>query len=161
MIDVNLKALLGRLNATCATSLSTAAALCIGRGHYEITPEHHVEALLDEPSSDLSVLCERFGVERATLRRALQDQLSGLRSGNPGKPVFSPLLMEWYSEAWLLGSVEQGLGELRSGLLLLTLLWRPDRYASPGVARVLRALPRENLRENLATLARSGCRAYS
>jgi type VI secretion system protein VasG len=153
MIDLNLKALLGRLNPTCATTLSTAAALCIGRGHYEISPEHHIEVLLDEADADVVILCERFGVDIAPLRRALQEQLSSLRSGNPGKPVFSPLLVEWYGEAWLLGSIEQGLTTIRSGLLLLALLVRAGRYSSPAVARALSRIPRDVLREDLLALA--------
>lgn len=152
MLDLNLKALLSRLNPTCATALSTAAGLCISRGHYEITPEHHLDALIDEPGTDIPVLCDHFGVDLRQLRRALREHIETLRVGNPGKPVFSPLLVEWFGDAWLLGSVEHGLNEVRSGLLLLMLLLRSTRYAPAPVARALASVPAQTLRTELIRL---------
>ena len=152
MLDLNLSALLARLNPTTADALNMAAGVCISRGHYEITLEHHLDALLDEPGTDLPILLERFEIDQRRLRAALREQLDGLRTGNPGKPVFSPLLIEWFQDAWLIGSVEFGYTELRGGTLLLALALRSSRYATAAEAKVLSGVSRETMRADLPRL---------
>jgi type VI secretion system protein VasG len=152
MIELDLRSLIKRLNPYCSQALHTAAGACISRGHYEVTPEHHLAQLLQDPGSDIPLILSRFDIEQRRLRQAVEQELDGLRSGNPGKPVFSPLLIEWFQDAWLLGSVEYGLSELRSGLLLMALVLRSSRYATGPQARVLGGIPRDVLRAEFLDL---------
>ena len=46
-------------------------------------------------------------------------------------PGFSPMLIEWLKEGWLLASAQMQHSELRSGVLLLALLHSPLRYIPP------------------------------
>jgi type VI secretion system protein VasG len=51
-------------------------------------------------------------------------------------PVFSPLLVEWLRDGWLLASAEMQQTELRGGTLL-ALLQSAHRYVPPAAARLL------------------------
>jgi type VI secretion system protein VasG len=148
------RALLAKLGVVCTRALERAAGACVTQRHYEVTVEHMLLALLDEPESDLPILLGHFQVEVPRLRSALQRTLEEQRSGNAGKPVFSPILLEWIQDAWLYASIELGDARLRSGALLVRLTQAPVRYLGTTFP-VLEALPRDELRKDLATLAAS------
>jgi type VI secretion system protein VasG len=40
MVNVDMKALLSKLNGFCTSTLHNAAGLCVSRTHYEVTVEH-------------------------------------------------------------------------------------------------------------------------
>ena len=52
MVEVNLKALVARLNRYCTRSLEAAAGLCVSRTNYEVTPEHLMHAIIDDATAD-------------------------------------------------------------------------------------------------------------
>ncbi|WP_010287043.1 type VI secretion system ATPase TssH [Pectobacterium brasiliense] len=64
-----------------------------------------------------------------------------------GYPSFSPLLVEWLQDSWLLASAEFQHSRLRSGILLLVLLLTPNRYVAGAVSRPLVQINRELLRQ--------------
>ncbi|MBI3871723.1 MAG: type VI secretion system ATPase TssH, partial [candidate division Zixibacteria bacterium] len=132
MAKIEPKSLIDRLNPYCREALENATGLCLSRSHYEVTVDHALLKLVDSPQADLQNILRHFEVEPSRVIGALQHNVEGLRAGNTGKPVFSPLLFEWMKEAWMSGSL--GLGEplLRSGTLLLALLDNPARYLVGG-----------------------------
>ncbi len=109
MITVDLKPLLGRLNPYTKKALEAAAGLCVSRTNYEVTVEHVLLTMVDDTERDFQLILRHVGVEPAHLKRELQREVEGRKTGNTGRPVFSPVLIEWISSAWLLGSVELGL----------------------------------------------------
>ena len=124
MLLVDLKPLVGRLDGYCKESLENAVGLCVSRGHYEITVEHLLHRLLDEPQADLPLLLRQNGVEAIVLRQGVDRVLEDMRTGNAGRPAFSPLLLELLQDAWLLGSVDLGQSLIRSGAVLVALVAR-------------------------------------
>src|SRR5512140_2906824 len=128
MVVVELKPLLGRLNRLSARALEGAVGLCITRGHHEVTVEHALLKLLDDPKGDIAFVAARFDVEPERLRRSLQAAVDDLRGGHAGKPVFSPILIEWIQDAWMIASIDLGLTAVRSAALLAALATRPARY---------------------------------
>ncbi len=149
MIETDIKSLLSRMGPYSAAALHGAAGLCIARGHYEVTIEHHLAKLLDESRSDIPLALRAFDIDPAFLQRAVNEALDGLRTGNTSRPVFSPLLMDWFQDAWLVGSVELGYSKIRSGMLLLALVLGANRYLTPAEAAVLRPLRKDDLRRRL------------
>lgn len=125
MITVDLKQLLGRLNRFAKQSLENAAGVCVSSGHYEVTIEHVLLKALDDTESDVYQILRYFEIEPARVQRALQHTIEQLKTGNAGKPVFSPLLVEWIEDAWVVSSIELGLTQVRTGALLATLLANP------------------------------------
>lgn len=151
MVDVELKSLLGRLNRSCTRGLEGAAGLCVGRGHYEVTVEHTLAKLLEDPGGDLAAIVARLELEPAQLQRSLLRALDDLRTGNPGKPVFSPLLLEWIQDGWVVSSLELGLAQIRSAGLMVALAGNPRRYLS-GDHPELKKLTVERLRREMRAI---------
>ena len=152
MLVVEPRPLLRKLNGTCTRALEAAASQCIQSRHYEVTTEHVLLALVDDRASDITAVLEGLGVDLATARASISRALGDLRSGNAGKPTFSPAMLEWIQDAWLYGSTELGEAKVRSGGLLVRLAQAPTRYMATEIA-VFDELPREELRKNLAVLA--------
>ncbi|MCB9761673.1 MAG: type VI secretion system ATPase TssH [Alphaproteobacteria bacterium] len=152
MLELDLKSLIALLNPYCSQSLHEAAGVCISRKHYEVTPEHHLLELLGDPASDIPLILGHLDIDDRPLRAALRKQLESLRAGNPSKPVFSPLTVEWFQDAWMLGSVDFGARRLRSAFLLMALLHRPQRFVVGGVWRALSGLSRDAVRSALPGL---------
>ena len=120
--------------------------------HYEVTVEHVLLSLLDDPYSDINEVFSHFRVDVASARSYLQRYLSELRSGNAGKPVFDTLLWDWIQDAWIYASVELGEDKVRSGALLVRILVAPTKYL-PTEMPILDRLPRDQVRKDLATIA--------
>jgi type VI secretion system protein VasG len=150
MMPVELKPLLGRLNRCSARALESAAGVCVSRSHYEVTAEHLLLELLRDHGADLAKILARFDVDELRLTRSLQAALDDLRHGSTGKPVLSPLLVEWLQDAWVLASIEQGLAAIRSGSLIAALVSRPQRYLGsdhPELAKIRAEELRQGFRE--------------
>jgi type VI secretion system protein VasG len=152
MLSVELKPLLGRLNPYTKKALEAAAGLCVSRTNYEVTVEHVLLTMVDDTERDFQLILRHFGIEPAHLKRELQREVEGRKTGNTGRPVFSPMLIEWISSAWLLGSVELGLGQIRSGLLIATLLADRSRFGGGRYMDLLDGINVDELRRKLLTI---------
>ncbi|MFL9950512.1 type VI secretion system ATPase TssH [Paraburkholderia agricolaris] len=158
MIQLGLKPLFARLNIHNWAALEDAAGFALSRNHYEITVEHLLRKLLDEPSADVPLLLGQEGVDVARLRDALERQLAGLNTRNTGRPVFSPLLSEWLQDAWLVASVTLGQEQIRGAGLLLALLERRGYYvAGSAYAAALEAVSAERVRDAFAAVSEQSC----
>ncbi|MBI3597296.1 MAG: type VI secretion system ATPase TssH [Nitrospirae bacterium] len=153
MVAVDMKSLLRRLNRFCTRSLEAAAGLCVSRSHYEVSIDHLLLKMVEDPAADIQIILRHFGVDPARLQKNLQGALEEFRSGNAGKPVFSPLLLEWVQESWLIGSIDLGLGEIRSGVLLATLVINPDRYGMEDDFDLLKDISPEELKRKFFDIA--------
>lgn len=152
MAKLELKSLLRKLNPYCSTALENAAGLCMGRSHYEVTVDHMLLKLVESPDADVQMILRHFEVEPGRVLGALQHNVEGLRAGNTGKPVFSPLLAKWFEEAWMTGSLNLGEPMLRSGALLLALLENPARYLVGGEILELETVDAVQLQRDFAEI---------
>ncbi|ARW82475.1 type VI secretion system ATPase TssH [Aeromonas salmonicida] len=146
MIRIELPVLVERLNPICRHMLEEAAALCVTHQGAEIRIEHLLLKMLDTPLSDVRQILKRADVGVDELKTLLQP--AGADSGYAqGYPSFSPLLVEWLQDSWLLASAELQHAQLRSGVMLLVLLMTPQRYLPGSVTRLLANVNRELLRQ--------------
>ena len=122
----NLKTLISKLNDTTRRAAERAASLCMSRGHFEVDLEHFMLALLEQPQTDLAVLCQRFEVSVTALQRDLETELSQFKDGNTRTPVFSAHLPVLLEHAWLIASLESHAARIRSAHVLLALLTEPS-----------------------------------
>ncbi|MBW2093721.1 MAG: type VI secretion system ATPase TssH [Deltaproteobacteria bacterium] len=143
MVSVDIKALLNRLNQYCTRCLEAAAGLCVSRTHYEVTIEHFLAKLLEEPQSDVPLILRQFDIDAGKVKKAIDQTIEDFRTGNAAKPVFSPLLMELFQEAWLASSVDLGEGRIRSGGLLVAFLNKPTQFATGYYVDLLSPLSRD------------------
>ncbi len=146
MIRIELPVLVERLNPICRHMLEEAAALCVNHQGAEIRIEHLLLKMLDTPLSDVRQILKRAEVEVEELKILLQPSAADNGYGQ-GYPSFSPLLVEWLQDSWLLASAELQHGQLRSGIMLLVLLMTPQRYLPGSVTRLLANVNRELLRQ--------------
>jgi type VI secretion system protein VasG len=152
------RALIEKLNPICTRALERGAGACVTSRQYEVTVEHVLLALLEDRDSDVVAVLEHFRADTSRALASLQRTIEEQRSGNTGKPVFSPTLLEWFQDAWLYASVELGDTRLRSGALLVRALQAPTRYLT-GTLPGFDDVPRDELRKNLAVLASNGAEA--
>ncbi len=157
MLKVDIKSLLRRLNSYCTGCLEGAAGLCVSRTHYEVTVEHMLSKLLENQQSDLSLILRHFEVDPGRLQKALTQSLEAFNTGNAAKPVFSPLLLEWIQEAWLVGSVDLEEARVRSGALLLAYLGRPHQFAEGSYVEILSSISRETLMGSFWDIVKGSC----
>lgn len=137
---VDFKSLVDRLNPTCRDALEHAAGLCLNRTHYEITIEHMLARLVEDPRSDFQLVLKQAGIDPGRVQRAIDQTLETYKSGNSGRPQFSPQLPELFADAWLIASVELYEGSIRSGALLAAFVARASFYAGGGYASLLSEL---------------------
>lgn len=114
----DLKGLLLRLNPYCTRSLEAASGLCVNRSHYEVSIEHMLLQLMEDPQADIHLVLRHFEIEPGHWIKQLQEQIENLKDGNPGKPVFSPALLSLFKDAWMMTSVQLGQMQIRSAALL-------------------------------------------
>lgn len=145
MVNVDMKALLTKLNGFCTTALHNAAGLCVSRTNYEILVEHFLLKCLETPQSDLPLILRRFEIDPSRVLQALTDSLEDAKTGNAGKPVFSPILIELFEDAWLVSSVDMGEARMRSGAVLLAFLAKPSFYGTGRYVDLFKAINRETL----------------
>lgn len=149
MVDVDIRKLIERLAPRCQKAVQAAAGLAVSNTHYEVSVEHVLLQITEEAGGDVQLVLAHHRIEPARVVRALQHSLEKMRRGNAGRPVLSPLLLEWFQDAWLIASVDFGDGQIRSGVLLLALLLRPDRYLEDDLRGLLEPIPRDELRKVL------------
>ena len=146
MIRIELPVLVERLNPICRHMLEEAAALCVNHQGAEIRIEHLLLKMLETPLSDVRQILKVAEVEVEELKTLLQPSAADSSYGQ-GYPSFSPMLVEWLQDSWLLASAELQHAQLRSGVMLLVLLMTPQRYLPGSVTRLLAKVNRELLRQ--------------
>ncbi|MGB7803736.1 type VI secretion system ATPase TssH [Buttiauxella sp.] len=151
MIQIDLPTLVNRLNLLSKQALEMAAAECVNQQASEITVAQVLVQMLATPRSDVRVIAEQSGIDLGELRDALTLVGEYKVQSVDSYPSFSPLLVEWLKDAWLLASAEMQVGQLRGGILLLALLHTPLRYVPPAAAQLLAQVNRDLLRLNFAS----------
>jgi type VI secretion system protein VasG len=147
---VNLKSLIGKLNDVGRKSLEAALGLCMSRTNYAVEVEHWLLKLVEEPNSDVALLCRYYGVDVSHLIRDLTRQIDRFKSGNDRQPSFDENLTDLAREAWLLASVDFGAARIRTGHLILALICDSNlRRIAEGVSEEFQKFAPEALRKEL------------
>ena len=145
-MSVSLKSLIGKLNDTMRGALEGAAGLCLSRTHYDVEIEHFLMKLLDSSADDLACILRYFEIDRTRLAGELTRSLDKLKSGNARTPALSPTLVKMLTEAWTLGSIDFGSGQIRSGYAILALV------SNEELVRLIRDFSRELQKVNADAL---------
>ncbi|MDX7986218.1 ATP-dependent Clp protease ATP-binding subunit [Xenorhabdus sp. 12] len=150
MIQIDLPTLVNRLNPMTRHALEAAAASCVSQQQPEITVAQLLLQMIDTPLSDVRLILNKVDIDKDLLKEQLDQVMVHHQSIVQSYPNFSPMLVEWLQDSWLLASTEMQHSELRSGVLLIALLFSPLRYLAPQTARLLAGINRELLRQNFA-----------
>lgn len=148
MITMNLSSLVAALDETCRQALEEAAGACVSRGGCEIGIEDFMDRLL--PMRQMQDIFTQFGIDAEEMRRLLS---SARRQGkSASRPVFSPLLIGFLQEAYLLASLELRREKVGAGEMVLAMLLNPARYGAMPFYRELGKIPGDALRRLLEGL---------
>src|SRR5437660_5352492 len=160
-MGVNLKSLIGRLNATCRGALEGAAGLCLSRTNYDVEPEHFLLKLIESPDTDLAAIFRRYEINQSRVTKDLTAALDKLKTGNARTPGLSPRLPQLIQEAWLLASVDYGAAQVRSGHLLVALLASDDlRRLAREISREFASVSVESLKKDFAEITAGSAEAH-
>jgi type VI secretion system protein VasG len=153
MMTVDLKLLINRLNSTCRGALEGAAGLCLSRRNYDVEPEHLLLKLIETPDADFVRILRHYEADVSQLAKDITRALDQLKVGNARTPSMSPRLPLWLREAWLIGSIDFGAVQVRSGHLMIALLSSDDlgRLARE-ISGEFRHISVESLRQDFADL---------
>jgi len=152
-MSTHLKVLIGKLNDTCRQAAERAAAICMGRGHYEVDIEHLFSALAEQAGSDFAVVAHRSGVSVQALQQELEAELSRFPTGNTRTPVFAERIPQLLEAAWLIASIDDAQARIRSAHLLHGLL--SDRKLAQmayRASKLFAKFPLDGLKHDLAAL---------
>jgi len=148
---VDPKSIVRRLNSLTTRSLEAAVAAAAASSYYEIVAEHLLAELLRQDASDVKALLEHVHFNRSALVQRVERTLIRMKTGNPGRPVLSESLFQWFEDAWLLASLQLGDEAIRSGHLLLAFGSQWHRYSGESYHE-LRDLPYDTLRRDFDEL---------
>ncbi|UCC71404.1 MAG: AAA family ATPase, partial [Gemmatimonadota bacterium] len=155
-MSIDLKALIGRLNHETRGAVESAAGLCLSRTHYDVEIEHYLLKLLDDTDTDCAFILKHYGVDRSRLAKELTESIDRLKSGNARTPSLSPSLVKMLSEAWLMGSVDYGATQVRTGHTIVALATNDElSRLVKETSREFGKIPGESLRKDFAAVAAS------
>ena len=118
----DLKFLISKLNAVCRVATENAAMLAVTRGNEEVDIEHLILSLIESPNSDAGRIFDYFGLDLAQVASASNTSLNKRVSGIVQAPTFASRLIQLFSSAWALASLEFQATEIRSAMLALALV---------------------------------------
>ena len=151
-MNIDLKALIGKLNVTCRNALEASAGLCLSRTNYNVEVEHLMLKLIESEDTDTARIMRHFEINSDRLSRDVTRALDRLKAGNARtrRWLRLPALIR---EAWLLASIEVGGSQVRSGHLILALLGDRDlsRLAFE-ISSEFSAVSVESLKKNFAEI---------
>jgi type VI secretion system protein VasG len=145
MIVKDIRSLLQKLDDACTKALERSVGFCVSRGHYEVRWEHLFSEFLDYNDNDIPFIFRKYGIEAAQVKKAVQKDLESFRSGNTGKPSFSPPFLETLELAWSYCSLNYGLPKITSGVMFIAALEK-SQLGMSAYADMLRPINIESLK---------------
>src|SRR6185312_5896268 len=141
VLNVDLQALVGRLNQHCRSTLEGAVGLTLSRTHYNVEIEHWLSKLVESTDGDIAAILRHFEIDAGRLAADLTKTLDRLKTGNARSPALAPNVVKLVREAWVFASLEYNVAAIRSGHLMAALLGDDSlaaiaRDASPLFSRI-------------------------
>jgi type VI secretion system protein VasG len=141
VLNVDLQALVGRLNQHCRSTLEGAVGLTLSRTHYNVEIEHWLSKLVESTDGDIAAILRHFEIDAGRLATDLTKTLDRLKTGNARSPALAPNVVKLVREAWVFASLEYNVAAIRSGHLMAALLGDDSlaaiaRDASPLFSRI-------------------------
>ncbi len=142
------KTIVRRLTPTAVKALEAAVSRAHNQRAHEVTVEHVLLELVTSEDGDAARILHHYDQDRVRLVGRVERAVSNLRTGNPGKPVFSGSLFQWFEDAWTVASLEHDVTRIRTGALVYQFASNPGKYSAESFPE-MEALPRETLRREM------------
>lgn len=154
---MEIKFLVGKLNATCRRALEDAAALAVARSNFYVEVEHYLAKLIDVQPSDIQAVFRQYDVAPGTVQAELSVAIDEFKRGSTRTPAFSQDMPKILEGAWMTASLTLGEPQIRSGAILLAVLENQQLMGVlsqkvPSLARI----PLDRLKVDLKALCQAG-----
>ncbi|HEU4386158.1 MAG TPA: AAA family ATPase, partial [Blastocatellia bacterium] len=136
-MDLNIEALINKLNDTCRGALHAAAGLCLSKTNYDVDIEHFFLKLVEVNDGDIARIFRHYEVDPSRVLKDTTEALDRLKTGNARTPALSPRIGQLLEDAWMLASIDYGATKIRSSHLILALL------TSGNLARLAREISQQ------------------
>jgi len=110
-----------RLNTYTRHALEVAVHLCRERGHYDVTVDHFLFKLLDDPNCDIGLIARACDIDPGQWQAEIRQRVDALRTGASGEVHWTEDVLLVTERAWRLSSVDLGYPEIRSASILLAI----------------------------------------
>ena len=122
MSTMSLKHLVDKLNQNGKKALEGAAGLCHSRSQFTVEIEHWLLQLVENKQDDIAIICQLQGIDVQVLINELNLSLERQKTGNSAAPSLSPHIINLLRQSWLNTTIEFDEQQIRSGIILYTLL---------------------------------------
>lgn len=150
MIHIDLPQLIKHLNPISRHIFENAAAICVSSQSMEITVAHFLLQSIATPLSDIRQILSKANIEPENLKKSLEQVPFDISASSSPTPSFSPLLVELLQDAFLLNSAEFKETNLRTGSILLAILYSPLRYLPKSAAQLLSHINKDLLKSQFS-----------
>ncbi len=151
----DLKKVLSKLNTIAGEVLQNAAGLCVSRTNYEIAVEHYLIKATEDTSTDIQIILHHYGIAPGQFQAMLLNALEDFKTGNTGKPIFSPLLIDLFERSWMVSSIDLNLNKIRTGTIFLTFLKKPTYFGDGDYLECLEGINVDDLQRNFWKIVQS------
>jgi len=127
-MKIELKKLINNLDPTAKSYLENAVQHTISRGGSEILIEDILYVMLQNDSSILNKLLQQYDIAAEKMDEALQKSVKLGAGSESSNPVFSPALIHWIENTYLLNKLELGLDEITELSLMFAMFEYSDHY---------------------------------
>jgi type VI secretion system protein VasG len=124
------KRLVATLTPPARGALERAAERALREKHAAVELEHLLLELCRADDTELAFLLRNERIDPQPLQAALAAAVSRFPSGSPRIPALSFSLLDTLTAAWVIASIDHGLGRLSSAALVCAVREDPQRYAA-------------------------------
>lgn len=131
----HLKAVIEKLDPIARKALDDAISYTVNHQHAEVQSEHLLQALLQQ-NTQLQVLLEQqcgLAIEKLLSQLAQCLQNSKLSKNPSSAPTFSPLLVDWLIDGWLITSTNWNQTTLSASALMTYLFMNHTALCHPDL----------------------------
>lgn len=143
-MKIELSKLIEKMDTLSKKSLEKAGLRCIGRGGNEVLVEDLLYVMLEDPKTLLRVMLAHYNIAYQEMQKVLEH---GVRqsTSESANPVFSPLLIGWLEDAYVLAHVKLESNEVDESALIMALFENASKYANTSYFKLLSNIPYDEL----------------
>ena len=140
-MKIELKKLIDNLDQTARAYLESAVQRTITRGGSEILIEDILYVMLQNEESILQKLLQQYEIDASLMYEALEKSVKPRIGSESSNPVFSPALIHWIENTYLLNKLELGLDEITELSLMFAMFEYSDHYLTTNYFALFSEIP--------------------
>jgi len=153
MTDISRVALFGKLNSLAYRAIESATVFCKLRGNPYVELIHWIHQILQLQDSDLTRILKEYGIRPDLLAGDITAALDRLPRGATSISDLSSHLEEAVERGWVFGTLMFGVGQVRTGHLVLGIVKTPGlKNALLSISKEFAKIKSDDLAERFDTI---------